>query len=87
MNLKNRYYKYFCEISYMVGISECELAQKIVSLDIGEKIVTQNYIIRLKQRTESHEQTLYHICVYENTGKLVRNDPVFLRQPKRKKHL
>lgn len=63
MNLRNRYYRYFCEMSSMVGISEYELAQKIISLDIGEKIVTQNYIIRLKQRTESHEQTLPHLCL------------------------
>ncbi len=87
MNLRNRYYKYFCEISVLAGIPEKDLAEKIIALDIGEKFETHNCIIRLKQRTELHGQTLYHICVYDNAGRLVRNDPVFLMQPKREKHL
>ena len=86
MQLKNKYYKYFCEISYLVGIQEDVLAKKIIALGIGQKFETQNHVVRLKQRSESHGQTLYYICVYDNTGKLVRNDPVFLKQPKREKH-
>jgi len=85
MQLKNKYYKYFCEISFLVGIPEDAFAKKIIALDIGQKFETQNYIIRLKQRSESHGQTLYYICVYDKTGKLIRNDPVFLKQPKREK--
>ncbi|MGI0047829.1 MAG: hypothetical protein ACREBB_11690 [Nitrosotalea sp.] len=87
MNLKNKYYKYFCEISFLVGVPEVELAKKIISLDVGQKFETQNYFIRLKHKTESHGQTLYYICVYDKIGKLIRNDPVFLKQPKREKHL
>ena len=86
MQLKNKYYKYFCEISYLVEIPEKELTKKIITLDIGEKFETQNYIIRLKQKTESHGQTLYYICVYDKASKLVRNDPIFLKPPKREKH-
>lgn len=85
MQLKNKYYKYFCDIFYLVGIPEDELAKKIIALDIGQKFETQNHVIRLKQRSESHGQTLYYICVYDKTGKLIRNDPVFLKQPKREK--
>ncbi|MGI0102640.1 MAG: hypothetical protein ACREA7_08620 [Nitrosotalea sp.] len=87
MNLKNRYYKYFCEISSMTGIPEEELAEKIIALDVGERFEIQNYFIRLKQKTETHGQILYYICVYDKIGKLIRNDPVFLKQPKREKHL
>ncbi len=86
MQLKNKYYKYFCEISYLLGISEYELAKKIIALDIGQKFETQNYVVRLKQRSESHGQILYYICVHDQADKLVRNDPVFLKQPKREKH-
>ena len=87
MQLKNKYYKYFCEISYLVGIQERELAKKIIGLDIGQSFATEDHLIRLKQKTESHGQTLYYICVYGKIGKLVRNDPVFLMQPKKEKHL
>ena len=86
MQLKNKYYKYFCEISYLLGISEYELAKKIIALDIGQKFETQNHVVRLKQRSESHGQILYYICVYDKADKLVRNDPVFVKQPKREKH-
>ncbi|MGI0088586.1 MAG: hypothetical protein ACREBI_11610 [Nitrosotalea sp.] len=86
MQLKNKYYKYFSEIANLVGIPEGELAKKIITLDVGQKFETQNYFIRLKQKTESYGQTLYYICVYDRTGKLIRNDPVFLKQPKREKH-
>lgn len=86
MLLKNKYYKYFREISYIVQIPEDELAKKIIALEIGQKFEAQDYIIRLKQKTELRGQTLYYICVYDRTGKLIRNDPVFLNQPKREKH-
>jgi hypothetical protein len=86
MQLKNKYHKYFREIADIVGIPEDVLAKKIITLDIGQKFETQNHVVRLKQRSESHGQTLYYICVYDNTGKLVRNDPVFLKQPKREKY-
>lgn len=86
MQLKNRYYRYLCEISFLVGIPKEELAKKIIELDIGQSFETQEHVIRLKQKTESHGQTLYYICVYDRIGKLVRNDPVFLTQPKREKY-
>lgn len=85
MQLKNKYYRYFCEISYLVGITENDLAKKIIALDIGQRFETPDHVIRLKQKTESHGQTLYYICVYDKMGKLIRNDPVFLKQPKREK--
>jgi len=40
-----------------------------------------------KKISESHGQVLYHVCLYDNTGKLIRNDPIFLSQPKRQKHM
>jgi hypothetical protein len=83
MNLRNKYYRYFCEISSTVGIPEEKFSEEIISLDIGEKSKTQNYTIRLKQKTESHGQILYHICVYDDVCRLVRNDPIFLIRQKR----
>lgn len=85
MQLKNKYYRYFCEISFLVGIPKGELAKKLMDLEIGQHFETENHVIRLKQKTESHGQTLYYICVYDRIGKLIRNDPVFLKQPKREK--
>jgi hypothetical protein len=87
MQLKNKYYKYFQEISVIVGISEIILAEKIENLTIGDKFETQTHTIRLKKISESNGQMLYHICLYDNIGKLIRNDPIFLSQPKRRKHM
>ena len=86
MQLKKKYYSFFCEVSFLVGISKGELAKKITELGIGKSIETQDHMIRLKQKTESRGQTLYYICVYDKNEKLIRNDPVFLKQPNREKH-
>ena len=87
MQLKNKYYKYFQEISALIGISESDLAEKIGNLNVGDKFETQIHTIRLKKTSECNEQMLYHICVYDDAGKLIRNDPIFLSQPKRQKHM
>ena len=87
MQLKNKYYKYFQEISVIVGISEIDLAEKIEHLHVGDKFETITHTIRLKKISESNGQMLYHICLYDGTGKLIRNDPIFLSQPKRQTHM
>lgn len=87
MQLKNKYYKYFQEISVIIGISEIELAEKIGSFHVGDKFETQSHTIRVKKILESHGQMLYHVCLYDGTGKLIRNDPIFLSQPKRQKNM
>ncbi len=87
MQLKNKYYKYFQEMSGIIGISEIDLAEKIGNLHVGDKFETQTHTIRVKKISESHGQVLYHVCLYDNTGKLIRNDPIFLSQPKRQKHM
>ena len=70
MQTKNKYFKYFHEISALTGIMPNTLATKIASLEIGK----------------SNGQDLYYICVYDKAGTLIRNDPVFLTRPKRVKH-
>ena len=87
MQLKNKYYKYFQEISVIIRISEIDLAEKIENLHVGDKFETITHTIRLKKISESNGQMLYHICLYDGTGKLIRNDPIFLSQPKRQKHM
>ena len=87
MQLKNKYYKYFQEISVIIRISEVDLAEKIENLNVGDKFETITHTIRLKKISESNGQMLYHICLYDGIGKLIRNDPIFLSQPKRQKHM
>jgi hypothetical protein len=74
-------------MSGIIGISEIDLAEKIGNLHVGDKFETQTHIICVKKISDSNGQMLYHICLYDGTGKLIRNDPIFLSQPKRRKHM
>jgi hypothetical protein len=86
MQTKNKYFKYFHEISALTGIIPNTLATKIASLEIGKSIETKTHVLHLKQIGKSNGQDLYYICVYDKSGTLIRNDPVFLTRPKRVKH-
>ncbi len=71
----------------MLGISQIELAERIESLNVGDEFELCTYMIRLKKISDSDGQLLYHLCLYDKFGKLIRNDPVFLSHPKRQKRL
>ena len=85
MLLKNKYYKYFQEISIILGVTEIYLAEKIEHLNVGDELQLSAYTIRLKKISDSNGQLLYHLCLYDKVGKLIRNDPIFLSLPKRRK--
>lgn len=87
MQLKNKYYKYFQEISDLLEICKNDLAIKISHLNVGDKFQTQNHTIYIKKITSSYGQMLYHMCLYDNFGKLVRSHPIFLSQPTRQKYV